>query len=103
MWTKQKRKTKIERIIFYISCALIAAYYIYHCYGGVYGLQAYGLEEQHIAKLNQQLSSLIKERSQLSKKVSLLRGPNINKDSLEEYARKDLNLVGDNELVVLTN
>ncbi len=103
MWTRQKRKTKIERIIFYMSSILIAAYYFYHGYGGAYGLQAYGIEEQNIAQLNIKLSSLLKEREELSKKVALLREPTINKDSLEEYARQNLNLARANELVILTN
>lgn len=103
MWTRQKRKTKIERIIFYMGSILIATYYLYHCYGGAYGLQAYGIEEQNIAKLNIKLSSLLKEREELSKKVALLREPTINRDSLEEYARQNLNLARANELVVLTN
>lgn len=103
MWTKQKQKKNIEYLIFYLSYFLIALYYLYHCYAGAYGLQAYSVKERTIAQLNTELSTLLQTHDELNKKVILLRSPNIDKDSLEEYARKNLNVANNNELIILTN
>lgn len=103
MWTKQKQKNNIERIIFYVSYILIAFYYIYHCYAGDYGLHTYSVKEKNINQLQTKLSSLLQESDELNKKVTLLHSPNMYKDSLEEYARQNLNMAGKNELIILND
>lgn len=102
MWTKQKRRTNRSRFILPILTVGVLSYFGYHIYHGEYGLYSRVVVEKHIASLNLELKKLEAQRAVLEKKVSSLRDGTIEKDMLDEYARKNLNLAAPNELSIMT-
>ncbi|MBB6159937.1 cell division protein FtsB [Bartonella doshiae] len=57
---------------------------------------------QHIIELEEELHNVEAERISIEKRISLLRNGHIEKDMLDEYARKNLNVSKPNELTILT-
>jgi len=102
MWTKQKRRTNRGRFILPVLTASVLSYFGYHIYHGEYGLQSRRVVEDHIALLNTERQKLEAERALLEKRVRLLHDGTIEKDMLDEYARKNLNLSTPNELTIMT-
>jgi len=102
MWTKQKRRTNRSRFILPVLTAGVLSYFGYHIYHGEYGLYSRVAVEEHIALLNAEREKLEAQRAILEKKVMLLRDGTIEKDMLDEYARKNLNLSSPNELTIMT-
>jgi cell division protein FtsB len=103
MWTKQKRRTNRSRLILPVLTAGVLCYFGYHIYHGEYGLYSRAVVDEHVALLNVERQKLEAQRLILEKKVALLRDGTIEKDMLDEYARKNLNLSSPNELTIMTS
>lgn len=103
MWTKQKRRSIKGRFILPLMTIGVLAYFGYHIYHGEYGLYSRVKVEEHIDSLNAELKKLENERKGIEKKVALLKDGHIERDMLDEYARKNLNLSKLNEFVILTS
>ncbi|MHC5306873.1 FtsB family cell division protein [Bartonella sp. LJL80] len=103
MWTKQKRRSIKGRFVLPLMTIGVLGYFGYHIYHGEYGLYSRVKVEQHIDSLNAELTKLETERLGIEKKVALLKDGHIERDMLDEYARKNLNLSKPNELVILTS
>ena len=101
MWTKQNIKASVSREVVYLLAFSVIGYIAYHCYFDACGIQAYALEEQKISKLRYRLSQFTSERIALEKKAALLREGSINKEVLDEYSRKNLNLANKDDLIIL--
>ena len=81
----------------------VLSYFGYHIYHGEYGLYSRVKVEEHIDNLNAELKKLEDQRMGIEKKVALLKDGHIERDMLDEYARKNLNLSKPNEFVILTS
>lgn len=101
MWTKQKRRTNRSRFILPVLTFGVLSYFGYHLYHGEYGLYSRIALEKRIAFLNLELKKLEDLRSLLERKNSSLRDGTIEKDMLDEYIRKNLNLASPNELSII--
>lgn len=102
MWTKQKRRSIKGQFILPLMTLCVLGYFGYHIYHGEYGLYSRIKVEEHIDALNAELDTLSSSRMNIEKKVMLLKDGHIEKDMLDEYARKNLNLSKPNELTILT-
>jgi len=102
MWTKQRRRSHANRCILPLLSVGIMAYFAYHIYHGQYGLNSHEHVTSHIKQLEEEHSLLEKERLAWQQQIILLKDGSIEKDMLDEYARYNLNLVKENELVILT-
>jgi len=101
MWTKQKRRSSLPRFILPTLCLAVMAYFSYHIYHGQYGLNAHDNVTDHIRLLEARLGGLVEERSQWQQQIALIKEGTIEKDMLDEYARRNLNLAKANELIIL--
>lgn len=101
MWTRQHRKRNTGRLIVpAISIALIS-YFGFHAYHGEFGIYSrYRLEERTV-ELQAQLDELRAQRVHLEKRVQLLQDGSIEKDMLDEQARKALNVSLADELTIM--
>ncbi|WJW80095.1 septum formation initiator family protein [Bartonella sp. TP] len=79
---------------------LLIFYFAYHSYCGAFGLRVYAQQEGCWQKLQLQYEALLHERLALEKRAKLLRDATVDKDVLDEYARKNLNLAKKNEYVI---
>ncbi|SBW13761.1 septum formation initiator [Brucella sp. 10RB9215] len=103
MWTKQKRKSIRGRFILPVLTAAFLSYFGFHAYHGEYGLYARIQLEEQKSLLNAQLAKISADRIALEKRVALLRDGSIEKDMLDEQARRALNLSHPDEVTVITS
>jgi len=101
MWTKQRRRTHTSRFILPLLSFGIVSYFVYHIYHGQYGLHSHENLNNQIRLLETELHGLEAIKEQWKSQVSLLKDGSIEKDMLEEYARRNLNVARSNELIIL--
>ncbi|MFC4625265.1 septum formation initiator family protein [Daeguia caeni] len=101
MWTKQKRKSIRGYFIMPLLTAAFLSYFGYHAYHGEFGLYARMQLEEQKAELIRQLADIEAERKALDARVALLRDGSIEKDMLDEQARRALNLSHTDELTII--
>jgi len=80
--------------------ACLVAYFVFHAIQGDRGLLAWAKIEQKIAAARATQAETAAARSDLERRVALLRKDNLDSDMLEERARVMLNLVGEREIVI---
>lgn len=101
MWTRQYRQRNFGRLILPAITIVFLSYFGFHAWHGEYGIYSkYALEER-TAALQKQLDTIRGQRTALETRVRLLRDGSIEKDMLDEQARRSLNLSHDDELVIL--
>ncbi|MBC2885101.1 septum formation initiator family protein [Ochrobactrum sp. CM-21-5] len=103
MWTKQKRKSIRGRFVLPILTAAFLSYFGFHAYHGEYGLYARIQLEEQKSLLSKKLEKIASERLALEKRVALLRDGTIEKDMLDEQARRALNLSHPDELTIINS
>ncbi|KAA6205911.1 MAG: septum formation initiator family protein [Candidatus Tokpelaia sp.] len=103
MWTKQKRRTNKGRFILPVFTVAVLSYFAYHIYHGEYGLESGKAVEKRIVSLNAEYQKLTAGNLLLKKRIALLQDGKIEKDSLDEYARRNLNFSRPNELTIITS
>lgn len=91
-----------KKLAFNALLLLILLYFIFHALAGNRGIIAYFKLNQQIAKSAAELDDLRAERIELEHRVKLLKSP-LDKDMLDEQARKILGVSGPNEKVFVVN
>jgi len=102
MWTKQKKRSNKGRFIVPILTIAVLSYFGYHIYHGENGIYSREKTENFIKELKKERDGIVKQRLALQARVNLLKDGTIEKDMLDEYARRSLNLSKANELTILT-
>lgn len=103
MWTKQKRKSIKGQLIVPALAAAFLSYFGFHAYNGAYGIYSKEQLQAQAAALSQQLEDLREQRESLERQVSQLRDGSIDKDILDEQARRALNLSHADEVTIIVN
>jgi len=101
MWTRQYRTRKSDRLIIPMLCIAVLGYFGYHAFNGSYGISAKHRHEQRIGELEIELAEIVERRQLLESRTSLLSDGSIEKDILDEHARKSLGLMRSDEVVIL--
>ncbi len=81
----------------------IIAYFAYHTIYGNRGLVAKREIEKKIEKAEKELEKIRSDRIEIEHKVKLLRPETLDKDMLEEQARKILGVAKKDEEVIVNN
>ncbi len=101
MWTRQYRQRRLGRLVLPAITLAFLSYFGFHAWHGEYGIYSkYALVER-TAVMQKQLDRVRSQRVALETRVHLLQDGSIEKDMLDEYARRALNLSHTNELVIL--
>lgn len=101
MWTRQHKKRNTGALIVPAITAVFLSYFGYHAFNGDYGIYSkYRLEEQ-VALRQAELDRLTAERMKLEQRVQLLHDGTLEKDMLDENARRALNLALPDEIVIM--
>ncbi len=103
MWTRQHKKRKTGALIVPAIAAAFLSYFGYHTFHGEFGINAKQAFEERIVALSSDLDAVRHRRAELEHRVRLLRDGSLEKDILDEYARKALNLAHENEIVIYRN
>jgi cell division protein FtsB len=83
-----------------VFCLLLYGYLGWHYFYGIRSIAVQASLEARQADLRQQLEQTVQKRRQLEARVNLLRPENIDRDLLDEVARRTLNFVDNRELIL---
>ena len=101
MWTRHHKNRNTGRLIVPAISVLFLAYFGFHAYHGEFGIYSkYQLEAQ-AAELNGELAKIKAERLQMERRVQLLHDGTLEKDMLDEQARRALNLSHADEITIM--
>ncbi|MBX3596327.1 MAG: septum formation initiator family protein [Rhizobiaceae bacterium] len=101
MWTKQHKQRKTGRLIVPGIALAFLSYFGFHAYHGEYGIYSKYQLEARISQLNEELGERTSERVALERKVQMLRDGTIDRDMVDEFARRQLDFARPNELTVM--
>ena len=101
MWTRHHKRRNTGRLIVPAITGLFLAYFGFHAYHGDYGIYSKYRLETRIAEAQARLDSLVAKRKELEHRVALVNDGSLEKDMLDEQARRALNLARENEVIIL--
>ena len=101
MWTRQRRHNSAPRLILPVLTALFLTYFGYHALYGGNGLYSKHIVEEQTKELQAKLDILAGKREALEQEVALLSDGTVERDMLDEQARRSLNMARAGELVIL--
>lgn len=101
MWTRHHRKTRTGRLIVPAITAVFLTYFGYHALHGDYGIYSKFRLEDRKAELEATLAQLRAQRGELEQRVRLLHDGSLEKDMLDEQARRALNVSHSDELTIM--
>ncbi len=101
MRTKQRRKTKLGRLIVPAIASAFLAYFAMHVQGGQYGLDAKAELATILERKHAELATVTRERERMEIRVTLLHDGSLERDMIDERARRYLNVGAEDELLIL--
>lgn len=101
MWTRHRKSRRLGRFIVPAMSILVLSYFGYHSIHGGFGLHAQERMAVEHSQLQARLGDLRAERKHLEKRVLLLKDGSIERDMLDEQARRALNMVRPDDLVIV--
>jgi cell division protein FtsB len=101
MWTRHHKNRNTGRLILPAISALFLAYFGFHAYHGEFGIYSkYALEER-TAELTAEFDRVKAERIEMERRVQLMHDGTLEKDMLDEQARRALNLSHADEITIM--
>ncbi|MGE0499853.1 MAG: septum formation initiator family protein [Rhizobiaceae bacterium] len=101
MWTRQHKQRNTGKLILPAISAVVLSYFGFHALHGEYGRYAmYDYQERAVA-LRAELEEVGARRSDLERRVQLLHDGTLDRDMLDEQARRALNLSRLDEIVII--
>lgn len=101
MWTRQRKTRNTGRLIVPAVAALFLSYFGFHAWHGEYGLYAKYRYEERAAELTARLDALRAERERLESRNLLLQYGSLQKDMLDEQARRALDFSRADEITIM--
>ncbi|MBS3651324.1 septum formation initiator family protein [Pseudaminobacter sp. 19-2017] len=101
MWTRQHRPRKTGRLIVPAVAAVVLSYFGYHVYHGEFGIDSKAQLRERAVVLQAELDKVRVQRTDLEGRVRMLRDGTIDKDMLDEQARRALNLSHPDEVTIM--
>ena len=101
MWTRQHKQRNTGRLILPAVSALFLAYFGFHAYHGEFGIYSKYLYEAQAVELQARLDAVKAQRVGMERRVQLLQDGTLEKDMLDEQARRALNLSKPDEIVIM--
>ena len=101
MWTRQRKRTRRSRFVLPLLTLACLGYFGFHALHGSFGLYSSERLAQQKTDLTVQLEKLVRERQALERQVALLQDNKVERDMLDEQARRALNYTQPRDLTVL--
>ena len=101
MWTRYRRRSPLRHLILPVLASGVLVYFGYHATSGSLGLASKQQYEQRIAALEGELQALENKRAALEKKTAMLHDGSLERDMIDEQARRLLGVTRANEIVIL--
>ena len=101
MWTRHHKNRNTGKLIVPVISVLFLAYFGFHAYHGEFGIYSKYQLEARAAELNAELAGIRAARLQMERRVQLLHDGTLEKDMLDEQARRALNLSHADEITIM--
>lgn len=101
MWTRHRKQSRIRLLVLPLFCVLALGYFAFHAFNGSYGLLAKEEYERELVEAQAIAAELALQVQELEKRTALLRDGSLERDIIDEQARRTLGLTRSNELVLL--
>lgn len=101
MWTRQHKKRRTGALIVPALAVVFLSYFGFHAFNGDFGIYSSYRLEVRKAELQASLAELRAERLHLESRVMLMHDGTLEKDMLDEQARRSLNLTHDDEITIM--
>ncbi|MER8825623.1 septum formation initiator family protein [Mesorhizobium sp. M0938] len=101
MWTRQHKQRNTGRLIIPSLCVAFLAYFGFHAYHGEFGIYSKYRLEAETVDLQGKLDVVKARRLDLQRRVQLLHQGTLEKDMLDEQARKALNMSHADEITIM--
>lgn len=101
VWTRQHKQSRSGIFIVPVLASAIVGYFIFHAYQGEYGIYSKYDVEKRVVALKGELENVTRAHSELEKRVQLLRDGSLERDMVDEYARRELDYTRPDELVIM--
>lgn len=96
---KRSKKLLSPKVKLLIILLLLVSYFIYHFFSGKHSILSLFEIDKNKQALDQEVESLKKQKEKFSKKIKIMQPQSLDKDLLEEKARKDLGKIKEGETV----
>jgi cell division protein FtsB len=87
-------------LAFYAFSGVVGSYFVWQSSQGQRGLEADMATRKEMAEIEAKLKAVRAEAEDWRNRIALLRGPEVDRDLLDEEARTLLNHVGKNDLMI---
>ncbi len=101
MWTRQKKRTRRSRFVLPLLTLVCLGYFGFHAFHGSFGIYSSEQLEARKIALTEELAQRTREREALERQVALLDDRTVERDMLDEQARRTLNFSKSNDLTIL--
>jgi len=101
MWTRHHKNRNTGRLIVPAIAVLFLAYFGFHAYHGEFGIYSKYQLEARALELTAELATIKAERLEMERRVQLLHDGTLEKDMLDEQARRALNLSHADEITIM--
>ena len=92
-----------KKLLINVLLSLVLVYFVFHSFYGNKGIIAYFTLNQKLEKAYNELENLRAERVELEHKVKLLRPESLDRDMLDQEARRVLGIASPKEQVFTSN
>ena len=101
MWTRQHKQRNTGRLIVPAVSALFLSYFGFHAYHGEFGIYSKYRYEARAVELRAELDAIRAKRMELERRVQLLQDGTLEKDMLDEQARRALGMSRADEVTIM--
>ena len=103
MSVRRRRRNPLTRFIAPVATIAMLSYFGFHALNGQHGLRAQIVMTQKEADLRATLAERKQARAELQRQLALLQDGTMNRDMVDEHARRELNLLRSDEMVIFIN
>ncbi|MCX5514711.1 septum formation inhibitor [Kaistia algarum] len=100
MKTRYRKNSRLRRFLLPLGSLAVLAYFGYHSFNGDYGIWSRDRMQREAIGLEAELVSLKQQRASLEHRVALLRPTSLDPDMIDERARRNLNVLHPDEIVI---
>ena len=101
MWTRHHRRSPLRHLLLPALTCLVLTYFTHHAMDGTLGVRSQQGYEAEIGRLQAELGQLEYRREALERKTAMLRDGSLERDMIDEQARRLLGVTRPNEIVIL--